>query len=196
MKHSLVISTVLAVLTVAATVRAQDRKSDVLDGGDTLPKGFESIEASELPGTKWRRIDAVYGDPTNGITIRFTTVRGSKDMAEPGRQPIDVCVRDAKTGELLLDPQIFGATAMIEGCARGAHASESAKKHYPQILEALDLLASVRFKPEYRPEFIALVNQTTRAIPDGQEHTELGGGLIIHKKGPALPAAVPAPAVP
>jgi hypothetical protein len=174
---------------LAMTATAWAGGSNVLDGGDRLPKGFESIEASELPDTKWRRIEALYTDPSDASTIRFTTVRGSKEMGQPGRAAIDVCVRDAKTGELLLDPQIFGPKAMIEGCAHGAKAPESAKKRYPQILAALDALVSVRFKPEYRSEFIALVNQTTRAIPDGQEHTELGGGVIIHKKGPALPVA-------
>jgi hypothetical protein len=194
------VKTLIAVLgllaaTAGASAQAQEKLA-VLDASDSLPKGFKSIEATEQEGTKFKQIDALYEDPAEGSSIRFTTARGSKEMAEPGRHAIDVCVRDGKSGEPLLDPQIFGAKPLIEGCTRETRAPESAKKRYPQILDALDSLASVRFKPEYRPEFIALINQTTRAVPEGQEHTEIGGGVLIHKKRPALPPPPSAPAAP
>jgi hypothetical protein len=185
------IATLAAMLgaLAAGSSMAEEPKSDVLDPADGLPKNFTSIQSSEEPETKWRRIEALYRDPADGSTIRFTTVRGAKDMGEPGRHAIDVCVRDGKSGELLLAPQIFGAKPLIGECTREAKVSEAAPKRYPQILQALDSLAGVRFKAEYRPEYIALINQTTRAVPEGQEHTELGGGVLIHKKSPPLPGA-------
>ena len=185
----------IGLLVSVTAARAEEAKSSVLADGDSLPKGFKSIDATEQESTKWRQIDALY-EAADGSSIRFTTVRGSKEMAQPGRPAIDVCVRDAKSGEPLLDPQIFGAKPMIEGCTRETRAPESATKRYPQILDALDSLASVRFKPEYRSEFIALINQTTRAVPEGQEHTEIGGGVLIHKKRPALPPHPGEPAAP
>ena len=178
----------LCVAGASSSAAAGDHASNVLASNDKLPKGFTSIQATEQPTTKWKQIDALYTDAASGASLRFTTVRGGKDMAEPGRYPIDVCIRDAKTGQVLMPPQIFGDKPLIEGCTMKAVAEEEGKKRSGEILQALDALTTVRFKDEYRPEYVALVNQSMSIVSEGKMPTAFGGGVIIHNRNPELPA--------
>jgi hypothetical protein len=179
---------VLLLLGVAGVAVAEEPTSDVLASGYKLPKGFTSIKVTEQPETKWRQIDALYTDSTSGASLRFTAVRGSKDMAEPGRHPVDACIRDGKSGTVLLPPHLFGSRPLIEGCGADSASAEEGKKRSGEILEALDALTTVRFKDEYRPEYVALVNQSMHIVSEGKMPTAFGGGVIIHNKNPQLPA--------
>jgi hypothetical protein len=179
--------TALFVAGMSGVAVAEDHASDVLASGYKLPKGFTSIQATEQPATKWQQIDALYTDPVSGGALRFTAVRGSKEMAEPGRHPIDVCIRDAKTGDVLLPPQQFSSKPLIEGCSASSEISEASKKRSGEVLQALDALTTVRFKDEYRPEYVAIVNQSMYIVSEGKMPTAFGGGVIIHNKNPQLP---------
>ena len=175
------------VAPLSSAALAEERSSDVLASGYELPKGFTSIKASEQAATKWQQVEALYTDPATGSTLRFTAVRGSQDMAEPGRHPIDVCIRDAKTGAVLLPPQQFSSKALIEGCSVSSEITEESKKRSGEVLQALDALTTVRFKDEYRPEYVAIVNQSMSIVSEGKMPTAFGGGVIIHNKNPGLP---------
>ena len=182
------LAAVLFYLGLGLIAGAQESTSSVIAPGYRLPKGFTSIQASEVADTKWRRIDALYTDPTDRTSLRFTTVRGNTEVAEPGRDPIDVCIRDGNTGEVVLAPQVFGAKPMIEGCVKAEPEREQSNDRSAQILHALDALSTVRFKDEYRPEYIALMNQSMRVVGATGTPTPFGGGVLIHRKAPELPA--------
>jgi hypothetical protein len=180
------LTTALALVTSFAAIAAPAfAADDVLASKYKLPKGFTSIQATEQPETKWMQIEALYTDPTGGGSLRFTTVRGTKDMAEPGRNPVDVCVRDGKSGEVLLPPHIAGNRPLIPDCKLAS--KEAGKDRSGDILEALDALTTVRFKDEYRAEYVALVNQSMQIVSEGKMPTAFGGGVIFHNKNPQLP---------
>jgi hypothetical protein len=128
--------------------------------------------------------------------LRFTTVQGGEEMAEPGVQPIDVCIRDGKTGEVLIPPRVFGDSPMIEGCAKTDLASEAGRARSGQLLRALDALTTVRFQEPYRPEYVALVNQSMRITRESATPAPFGGGVILHGKTPELPAGATEPGEP
>jgi len=71
---------------------------------------------------------------------------------------------------------------------------EQSNERSAQILQALDALSTVRFKDEYRPEYIALMNQSMRVVSETGTPTPFGGGVLIHRKSPELPAPTAEPA--
>jgi hypothetical protein len=165
---------------------AADAASPLAEGY-SMPEGYTSLRVGKQEKTGRPQIDAVYAAPT-GEALRFTVVRADKKHSRPGRLPIDVCVRDDRSGAVLLPPQLSGDTPLIEGCSTAADAGGGIARSN-SILDALSSLAKVRFTPEYRSEYIALLNQATVAAPPDQALLELGDGVIIHEQKPPLPPA-------
>jgi hypothetical protein len=184
-----------ALATASAAASAADDPSSPLAPGYPMPEGYTKLVLSKQRGTGLVQIDAVYA-PAGANALHFTALHGPKGHTHPGRVPIDVCVRDESSGEVVVIPQLSGAKALIEGCSlAGAEAASAARA--ATVLDALSSLAKVRFKPEYRSEYIAILNVATSAAPPDQALMELGNGVVVHERRPGLPPAArddPAPA--
>jgi len=159
MRYQLVALSVLAAI-VGCTAPAEDSETIVLEDGSVLekgyqlPKGFTSIVASKQPNTGRLQIDAIYEDPTSGNRIRFITARGSYADMEPGSDPIDLCIRDEKTGRVVSAMQSADAV-LIKGCRQ----TNSRKDRSAEISAGAKALKEVKFKRQYLPEYRTLVAQ-------------------------------------
>jgi hypothetical protein len=175
-----VLGLVVGMLVLTATARgmAQPPASDVLAAEYSLPEGFASLSASVEPVTERWRIDGVF--EAHGTRLRVTTVRGSKPpVAEPGEPeyPIDVCIRNARTGEVLIYVA-GGDERMIRDCRRRPSESGDPERDYRAVADGLETLRTVRFTLEFEPEYEAILGaaRTARAAEKWQPPS--GDGVI------------------
>jgi hypothetical protein len=164
----------IASCLVASVGFAQEQTASILAPGSALPPGFSALEAMGTPGREGQQIDMRFQDPSSNVTIRYTAARGSILDVELGEsvRPIDVCIRDAATGEVLMDT-VFADKPLIAGCGEddddGKHAPTDAPAQDPAdtqrkrdaAAKGLEALREVRFTSQYEPEREALVAHLT-----------------------------------
>ena len=182
----------LACLALSLGCSAPDEgPRDVIADGYSLPPGFTSLQATGPRNAEGQRIEGILHDATSGTTVRYTMARGSKWDVAPGEpiHPVDVCVRDASTGEVLLMPHVFADRSLIEGCGgeddddahdegdqghANANSAEMQRKR-DAALAGLAALRSVHFKAEYEPERETLVDDS---IPPAAFAVPQGGRVV------------------
>jgi hypothetical protein len=147
---------------------------DVLADGSSLPPGLTSLQATGAVDDEGQRIEGIFHDAASGATVRYTTVRSFTYDGTPDEPvyPVDVCIRDASTGEVLFTPDVFGDRSLIEGCEGDdedgfVHIpnSEAAQRKREAALAGLAALRSVRFKAEYTAERETLVGKSSSIAP-------------------------------